>query len=72
MKWRIVKVKAVRVECEDRYDRSMFIPLVRVEEINLNVDGIDTIRANGEYYICFNGMFQVSDLSFFENREITK
>lgn len=59
-------MKTVREECEDSIDRSWLIPLGRVEdeEINLNADGSDTIMANGEYYICFDGMFQISDLSF--------
>lgn len=61
-------MKAVRIECRDRIDRSTYIPLGRVEEINLNADGSDTIRANGEYYCCLDGIFQISDLSFFEDK----
>lgn len=56
-----MKFPVVRVECGDPIDRSEWIPLSKVEKISINLDGTDHVMLNGEWEICYDGVFGISD-----------
>lgn len=59
-------MKVVRIDWFDEIDRAAYTPVDKIEMIMLNADGTDRIKANGQTYDCFNGMFAIYNMDEFE------
>ena len=56
-----MRYPVVRIDCADPMDRSEWIPLSKVEKIKINLDGTDYVLASGNWEVCYEGCFNISD-----------